>query len=168
MSNKYADMPVKIQVDGLGQIPAYAHPGDAGCDLCAALPGNEVIWPGQVKAIPTGIRMAVPEGFEMQIRSRSGLSLKNLVVANSPGTIDAGFRGEVRVILRHAGKTEDGPITIEPGMRIAQAVFAPVFRVVFERVDSLDDTARGEGGFGSTGVGQHPIHEHIENMNVFL
>ena len=75
MSNKYADMPVKIQVDGLGQIPVYAHPGDAGCDLCAALPGNEVIWPGQVKAIPTGIRVAGPEGFEMHVRSRSGVCL---------------------------------------------------------------------------------------------
>ena len=74
----------------------------------------------------------------------------------------------MRVILRHAGKTEDGPITIEPGMRIAQAVFAPVVRAVFERVNSLDETARGEGGFGSTGVGKHPIHEHIEDMNSFL
>jgi len=143
---------VQIQVDERGQIPEYAHPGDAGCDLCAAIPSNEVIWPGQVKAIPTGIRVAVPEGYEMQVRSRSGLSLKNLVVANSPGTVDAGFRGEVRVILRHAGKTEDGPMTIEPGMRIAQAVFAPIIRAQFQRVESLDETARGEGGFGSTGV----------------
>lgn len=144
---------VPIQTDALGQIPKYAHLGDAGCDLCAALPGNEIIWPGQVKAIPTGIRVAVPEGYEMQVRSRSGLSLKNLVVANSPGTVDCGFTGEVRVILRHAGKSEDDPITIEPGMRIAQAVFAPVVRAVFQPVESLDETARGEGGFGSTGVG---------------
>lgn len=151
MSDIQERLMVPIQVDDRGQIPKYAHHGDAGCDLCAAIPGNEVIWPGQVKAIPTGIRVAVPEGYEMQVRSRSGLSLKNLVVANSPGTVDAGFRGEVRVILRHAGKTEDGPFTIEPGMRIAQAVFAPVIRAQFQPVDSLDETARGDGGFGSTG-----------------
>lgn len=151
MSDIQERLMVQIQVDDRGQIPEYAHPGDAGCDLCAAIPNKEVIWPGQVKAIPTGIRVAVPEGYEMQVRSRSGLSLKNLVVANSPGTVDAGFRGEVRVILRHAGKTEDGPMTIEPGMRIAQAVFAPVIRAQFQRVNSLDETARGDGGFGSTG-----------------
>lgn len=151
MSDIQERLVVQIQVDDRGQIPEYAHPGDAGCDLCAAITSKEVIWPGQVKAIPTGIRVAVPEGYEMQVRSRSGLSLKNLVVANSPGTVDAGFRGEVRVILRHAGKTEDGPMTIEPGMRIAQAVFAPVIRAQFQRVNSLDETARGEGGFGSTG-----------------
>lgn len=152
MSDIHKTLCVDIQTDARGQIPEYAHPGDAGCDLCAAIPSNEIIWPGQVKAIPTGIRVAVPDGYEMQVRSRSGLSLKNLVVANSPGTVDAGFRGEVRVILRHAGKTEDGPITIEPGMRIAQAVFAPVIRATFRVVDNLDETARGEGGFGSTGV----------------
>jgi dUTP pyrophosphatase len=143
---------VDIQVDGRGQVPAYAHPGDAGCDLCAALDQPEKLWPGDIRAIPTGLRVAVPMGFEMQIRSRSGLSLRGIVVANAPGTIDAGFRGEVKVILRNSGKTEDGPFVIEPGMRIAQAVFAPVIQASFIVVDSQDETSRGDGGFGSTGV----------------
>jgi len=142
-------MAVDIVVADHAYLPHYAHPGDAGADICAAVTQNETLWPGERRAIPTGLRVRVPTGYEMQIRSRSGLSLKGIVVANAPGTIDSGFRGEVKVILHNAG---DQPFVIEPGMRIAQAVFAPVMQAVFLLRDDLDETARGEGGFGSTGV----------------
>lgn len=139
---------VHCQTDSLGQLPCYAHEGDAGADLCAALAHPLILYPGERKIIPTGLRTAIPHGYELQIRSRSSLSLRGIIVANSPGTVDAGFRAEIGVILANIS---DIPFTVEPGMRIAQAVIAPVMRVTFEIMDRLPDSERGIGGFGSTG-----------------
>lgn len=134
--------------DGL-PLPAYATPGSGGVDLVAALDEPLVLGPGARVAVPTGIALALPEGFEAQLRPRSGLALRHgLAVLNSPGTIDADYRGEVRVILANLGSE---PVTIARGERIAQLVVAPVIRVAFERVTALPASARGAGGFGSTG-----------------
>ena len=129
-------------------LPSYAHPGDAGMDLCSC----EIveIAPGTTALVKTGIAIELPAGTEGQVRPRSGLAAKNAItVLNAPGTIDEGFRGEVRVILINHG-TE--VFRIEPGMRIAQLVIAPVLRVAVEEITELTDTTRGAGGFGSTGV----------------
>ncbi|MGO8915429.1 MAG: dUTP diphosphatase [Stellaceae bacterium] len=147
-----AAVAVALQVlphgDGL-PLPAYATPGSAGVDLAAALDEPLELRPGARVAVPTGIALALPEGFEAQVRPRSGLALSHgLAVLNSPGTIDADYRGEVRVILANLGSE---PVTISRGERIAQLVVAPVSRVVFERVVALPPSARGAGGFGSTG-----------------
>lgn len=140
---------VEIMTDERGIIPTYAYPGDAGCDLCSAEQYVVTLWPGERKLVSTGVRVAVPDGYEMQIRSRSGTTLTHgVVVANAPGTIDSHYRGEVKVILHNVS---DKRFDVEPGMRIAQAVFAPVVQAQFMRVDSLDGTQRGEGGFGSSG-----------------
>jgi dUTP pyrophosphatase len=148
-------MSVVIQVrrlphgEGL-KLPAYATPGAAGMDLLAAVASPVTIEPGKRALIPTGLAIALPPGFEMQVRPRSGLALRNgIVLPNSPGTIDEDYRGEVQVILLNAG---DAPFTVERGMRIAQAVVAPVVRAVWREVESLDDTSRNTGGFGSTGT----------------
>lgn len=131
-------------------LPAYATEGAAAMDLLAAVDAPVVIPPQGRALIPTGLRVALPPGHEWQIRPRSGLALKHgIVLPNSPGTIDEDYRGEVGVILLNAG-TE--PFRVERGMRIAQAVLAPVLRAVFEEVTDLPDTARGTGGFGSTGA----------------
>ncbi len=132
--------------------PAYATKDAAGIDLQAAVAENMplVLKPGARAAVPTGISLAIPSGYEGQVRPRSGLALNNAVtVLNAPGTIDADYRGEVKVILVNLG-TEDFIIT--RGMRIAQLVFAPVVQASLERVSTLDATARGAGGFGSTGT----------------
>ncbi|MCC6949251.1 MAG: dUTP diphosphatase [Bradyrhizobiaceae bacterium] len=132
--------------------PDYATADAAGMDVCAAVPEEQPVTlrPGERAAIPTGIALAIPQGFECQVRPRSGLALKHGVsVLNAPGTIDADYRGEVQVILINLG-TE--PFAVTRGMRIAQLVFAPVTRVAMQRVAALDATARGEGGFGSTGL----------------
>ncbi len=148
-------MSVTIQVrrlphsDGL-PLPAYATPGAAGMDLLAAVAAPVTIGPGKRALIPTGLAVALPPGFEMQVRPRSGLALRNgILLPNSPGTIDEDYRGEVQVILLNAG---DAPFTVERGMRIAQAVVAPVVRAVWQEVENLDDTSRSTGGFGSTGT----------------
>ena len=141
---------VPIVVTG-GTIPEYAHPGDAGADLTAANTSDVVIYPGQTKLIPSGMKVAVPEGYELQVRSRSGLASKNSIhVLNSPGCVDSGYRGEVGVILHNAH--EHLCFTVKPGMKIAQAVFAPVVKAVFVKVDALDETVRGEGAYGSSGL----------------
>ncbi len=129
-------------------LPARATAGAAGADLVAA---EEVtIAPGSVHAVATGIALAIPEGYEGQVRPRSGLALKHgVTVLNAPGTIDADYRGEVKVILINHGRE---PFRIARGDRIAQLVVAPVSASRFERVEALSDTARGSGGFGSTGV----------------
>ncbi len=128
-------------------LPAYATDGAAGMDIVSA--DTLTLSPGDRAAVATGLSIAIPEGFEVQVRPRSGLALKHgLTVANAPGTIDSDYRGEVKVLLVNLGAK---PVAIERGMRIAQLVVAPVTRGVFEEVDSLDDTARGTGGFGSTG-----------------
>ena len=130
-------------------LPAYATPGAAGCDLLAAVGGAVTLAPGARALVPTGLLIAVPAGYELQIRPRSGLALKHgIMVANSPGTIDEDYRGELQVILLNAG-TE--PFVIERGMRIAQAVLAPVVRAEWVEVEALDATMRGTAGFGSTG-----------------
>lgn len=131
-------------------LPAYATEHSAGMDLCAAVENDIVLNPGERKLIPTGLAIALPEGFEAQIRPRSGLALKNgLSVLNSPGTIDADYRGEIQIILANLGSE---PFTITRGMRIAQMVVAAYTRVTWDCVESLNETARGNGGFGSTGV----------------
>lgn len=131
-------------------LPAYATALSAGMDLLAAVAAPIVLAPGARALVPTGIAIALPAGFEAQVRPRSGLALKNgITVLNSPGTIDADYRGEVGVILFN---TSDLPFTIERGMRIAQMVIARHERAVWTEVESLDETERGAGGFGSTGV----------------
>ncbi len=132
-------------------LPAYATAGAAGMDLLAAVAAPVTIEPGQRALIPTGIAIALPPGYELQIRPRSGLALRNgIVLPNSPGTIDEDYRGEVQVILLNAG---DAPFTVERGTRIAQAVLAPVVRARWHVVDCLAASPRNEGGFGSTGPG---------------
>jgi dUTP pyrophosphatase len=120
-------------------------------DLHAALSECVTLLPGARKLISTGLKFAIPEGFEGQVRPRSGLALRQgLSIVNSPGTIDSDFRGEVGVVLINLGESA---VTIEPLQRIAQLVIAPVQRVALRFVDELDDTERGSGGYGSTGVG---------------
>ena len=133
-------------------LPAYATSGAAGADLRANLPdrGELVLAPGARALVPTGLRLAIPEGWEVQIRPRSGLALKHgITLPNSPGTIDSDYRGPLGVIVMNAG---EAPFTIAHGDRIAQMVAAPVVQAGFDLVETLPETARGAGGFGSTGV----------------
>jgi dUTP pyrophosphatase len=130
-------------------LPAYATDGAAGMDLLAAVVEPVTIEPGQRALIPTGLAIALPSGYELQIRPRSGLALRNgIVLPNSPGTIDEDYRGEIQVIVMNAGSE---PFRVERGARIAQAVLAPVVRAAWDEVADLDVTARNAGGFGSTG-----------------
>ncbi len=132
-------------------LPRYETSGAAGMDLLAAVTSDVVLQPGARAIVPTGLQMAIPAGFEVQVRPRSGLAAKNgVTVLNSPGTIDSDYRGEVGVILINHG-TE--PFTITRGSRIAQMVIASVTQGTLVEADTLDATARGAGGFGSTGVG---------------
>lgn len=131
-------------------LPAYATEHSAGMDLCAAVSADIVLQPGQRTLIPTGLSIALPEGYEAQVRPRSGLALKNgVTVLNSPGTIDADYRGEVQVILANLGAEA---FTVTRGMRIAQMVVARYARIEWQQADQLSETERGAGGFGSTGV----------------
>jgi dUTP pyrophosphatase len=130
-------------------LPVYATEGAAGMDLLAAVTEPMSIAPGQRTLIPTGLAIALPAGYELQIRPRSGLALRNgIVLPNSPGTIDEDYRGEIQVIVLNTGNE---PFRVERGTRIAQAVLAPVVRVAWSEVADLDVTTRNEGGFGSTG-----------------
>ena len=137
-------------------LPAYETPGAAGADLRANLPAAERgagvrLAPMERRIVPTGLRIEIPAGYEAQIRPRSGLALKHgITLPNAPGTIDSDYRGALGVIVMNAGAE---PFTIAHGDRIAQMVVAPVLRARFDPVDVLDATARGEGGFGSTGSG---------------
>lgn len=132
------------------QLPTYATEQSAGMDLSAALEEAVELGSGDRALIPTGLSIALPPGYEAQIRPRSGLAVKNgITVLNSPGTIDADYRGEIKVILINHGKE---PFTIERGMRIAQMVVEKYETVGWEVVDSLEESERGEGGFGSTGT----------------
>ncbi|WP_231841052.1 dUTP diphosphatase [Deferribacter desulfuricans] len=136
----------KIHPDA--QIPQYATNGSSGFDFYTV--EEIVIQPKETKLIKTGLQIALPIGYELQIRPRSGLSLKTpLRVANTPGTVDADYRGEICILVWN---TEDKPITIEKGTRIAQGVICKIEQVNFIETDELDDTDRGDGGFGSTGV----------------
>lgn len=131
-------------------LPSYATAHAAGMDLHAALDTPVTLEPGAWGLIPTGLAIALPDGYEAQVRPRSGLAAKNAVtVLNAPGTIDADYRGEVKVILINHGKA---PFVIEHGMRIAQMLIAPVTRAVWAETTDLSDTERGAGGFGSTGT----------------
>lgn len=130
-------------------LPAPATPGAAGLDLPAAVAEELVLEPGARALVPTGFRLAIPEGYEGQVRPRSGLARRyGLTLPNAPGTIDSDYRGEVKVLLHNGGAEA---VRIRRGDRIAQLVVAPVLRVRLEEVASLDTTARGEGGFGHTG-----------------
>ena len=131
-------------------IPRYMTAQAAGMDICAAVAADTVMAPGAIELIPSGLAMALPDGYEAQIRPRSGLAVKQgLGIINSPGTIDADYRGEIKIALINLGKT---PATIRRGDRIAQMIITPVCRARLEVVDSLDETDRNSGGFGHTGV----------------
>lgn len=143
---------IKIKVINKGNqpLPAYATPQSAGMDLRANLDAPVTLHPMQRMLIGTGLHIALPEGFEAQIRPRSGLALKHgLTVLNSPGTVDADYRGEIKVLLINLSDTD---FVINSGERIAQMVIARHEQAVFEAVDELDETERGEGGYGHTGV----------------
>ncbi|WP_213270221.1 dUTP diphosphatase [Hyphomonas sp.] len=132
-------------------LPAYETAGSAGMDVRAAVPDREptVLAPGARAMVPTGLSVAIPEGYEIQVRPRSGLAAKHgLTCLNTPGTIDSDYRGEIKVILINLGAE---PFTIQRGERIAQLVLAPVTRLAWSQVEALGETARGAGGFGSTG-----------------
>lgn len=130
-------------------LPEYQTGQSAAMDVAAALDAPVVVQPHERMVIPTGFALGLPEGYEAQIRARSGLSLKHgITMANGVGTIDADYRGEVGVIVANISNE---PFTIEPGMRIAQMLVAPVEQVTWEEVSSLDETTRGKGGYGSTG-----------------
>ncbi|WP_203290919.1 dUTP diphosphatase [Maricaulis parjimensis] len=133
-------------------LPAYETPQSAGMDLRAAVPADEPVSipPGEWRLIPVGIAIALPAGYEAQVRPRSGLAAKHgISCVNTPGTVDADYRGEIRVNLINHGQTE---FTVQRGDRIAQMIIAPVTQAVWEIADSLDETERGAGGFGSTGT----------------
>lgn len=131
-------------------LPEYGSEGAAGLDLLAAIAAEVVLAPGARALIPAGIEIAVPEGFEAQVRPRSGLALKSgVTVLNAPGTIDSDYRGEVGVILVNHGSE---PFTVSRGMRVAQLVVAPVARITWRESERLADSGRGPGGFGSTGT----------------
>ena len=143
-------VPLRVLPHGSGlPLPSYATPGSAGLDLAAAVTAELVLAPGDRAAVPTGIAIALPEGYEAQVRPRSGLALRHgLTVLNSPGTVDADYRGEIQIILANLGRE---PVTIARGQRIAQLVVAPVQRVLWQETQVLPESRRGAGGFGSTG-----------------
>jgi len=130
-------------------LPSYQSDGSSGLDLCAAVTNNLTLQPGDIKLIQTGLSISLPEGYEAQIRPRSGLALKHgLGFVNAPGTIDADYRGEIGIIAINWGKK---PLTVKRGERIAQMVIHTVSRAIVEEVNELDTTQRGEGGFGHSG-----------------
>jgi dUTP pyrophosphatase len=146
---------VEIRAVSMGKIqtplPAYQTEGSAGLDLPAAVAEDVVIAPGRRALVPTGWSIALPQGFEGQVRPRSGLALRHgVTVLNTPGTVDSDYRGEIKVVLANFG---DEDFVVRKGDRIAQLVIAPVARAVLDVVVSLDATARGAGGYGSTGTG---------------
>ena len=149
MPSQNVDIRVKRLDHGAGlPMPAYATSGAAGMDVCAA--ESLTLRPGKRHAVATGFAFAIPDGYEVQVRPRSGLALKHgITCLNTPGTIDSDYRGEVKVILANLG---DEDFVINTGDRIAQIVVAPVTQGVMVEVEALDDTERGTGGFGSTGV----------------
>ncbi len=138
-------MKLRVQkIDRDARLPLYQHPGDAGLDLFSAV--EDILAPGEVKSIPTGIKMAIPEGYVGLIWDKSGLSLQG--VHRLAGVVDAGYRGEVKVVMINLGKE---PLAVKKGMKIAQILIQPVVTVEVAEAGELDGTSRGEGGFGSTG-----------------
>jgi len=145
---------VKIyKKERIKELPKYETTGSAGIDLKPFIDGTESIEPGETKLIPTGLFLEIPEGFEIQIRSRSGLALRSgIVVKNSPGTIDSDYRGEIKVMLYNTSNT---PYFYDNNTRIAQAVLSPIFQIQWDKIEKFSDlehSERGSGGFGSTGV----------------
>jgi len=153
MSAPLVEVGLKILPHGEGlPLPAYQSEGAAGCDLAAAIDAPIMIDPGARAKVPTGLALELPDDYEAQVRSRSGLALKDgIAVLNAPGTIDADYRGEIFVILVNHGQV---PVEITRGARIAQLVLAPIMRANFVTAAQLGETARGAGGFGSTGGGE--------------
>lgn len=148
MTQKKLDVLIIAEDDSC--IPLYASSEAAGADARAFLKEDLILEPGKTLLVPTGLRMAIPAGYEIQVRPRSGLALKNgVTVLNTPGTIDSDYRGELKVILINHG-TE--PFIIKPGMRIAQLVLAPILQANFIVADMLSTTERGTGGFGHSGT----------------
>lgn len=147
--------PVKVPVLKLAHcreldLPEYVTEGASGVDLPAAIEEPLILEPGGIRLIPTGLSVAIPPGFEIQIRPRSGLAIKHgITVVNAPGTIDSDYRGEIKIGLINLSRKE---FTIERGMRIAQAILARTFRIRWMECDRLPESSRGEGGFGHTGV----------------
>jgi len=143
-------IPVQILIQKGAKLPEYHSEGAAGADLCAFVDERVVIKPGGWALVPTGVSVAIPRGYEAQIRPRSGLALNHgITLLNTPGTIDSDYRGEIKIIMANLGK---GDFTVENGMRIAQMVFGRVLQAHFIEKDSLDITERNEGGFGHTGI----------------
>ncbi len=149
------EVPVRRVAHGAGlPLPAYATEGSAGLDLMAAITAPVDLPPMGRAVVPTGIAIALPSGYEAQVRSRSGLAAKHgITVLNAPGTIDTDYRGEIGVTLVNLG---DAPFRVEPGMRVAQMVVAPVSTVAWNELEELPASRRGGGGFGSTGNGNAP------------
>ncbi len=143
-------MMIRVRAEKGALLPRYATEGAAGADISAFLSSPLTLLPGEYKAIPTGLCLEIPEGYEVQVRPRSGLALRSgVTVLNAPGTIDSDYRGEIRVILiNHSSQ----PFTVRNGDRIAQIVVSAVRRASFAEAEDLSGTERGEGGFGSTGV----------------
>jgi dUTP pyrophosphatase len=149
MKSSEAELKVSVLRPGLASLPRYASEGAAGLDLCAALEAPLTLLPLSRAAVPTGLAIELPEGCEGQVRPRSGLALKHgVTVLNAPGTIDADYRGELQVLLVNIGAE---PHVIQPGDRIAQLIVAPVLAVQVVEAEQLSSSARGRGGFGSTG-----------------
>ncbi len=143
-------IPIKIKVEDGAILPEYKSFGAAGADLCAFLENPVSLEPGTSELIPTGLSIEIPDGYEAQIRPRSGLAIKNgITLMNSPGTIDADYRGEIKVILTNLGKDT---FIVTNTMRIAQMIFNKVYRGHFIETESLSDTVRSDGGFGHSGV----------------
>ena len=148
MTEKTIEIPLEKTDDSV-VLPRYASEGASGADVHAHIGESIEIAPGTSAMIPTGIKLEIPVGFEIQVRPRSGLAAKHMIsVLNTPGTIDADYRGEIKVILINYGKES---FVVEPGMRIAQLVLAPVYQAAFLEA-AISETARGEGGFGHTGL----------------
>jgi dUTP diphosphatase len=146
--SKTESVPVPVVLDAAGVLPTYAHPGDAGADLACA--HDVVLGPGERSTVATGVRIALPEGYAAFVHPRSGLAARHgVTVVNAPGTVDAGYRGEIKVTLLNTDR--DTPVTFHRGDRIAQLVVQRVERAQFVVVEELPGSPRGSGGFGSTG-----------------
>ena len=144
------DEPVVFCVTRSGSVPEYRSGGAAGADLRAMLEKDIVLSPGERRLVPTGLSVAIPGGWEGQVRPRSGIAVRyGVTVLNAPGTIDSDYRGEIKVLLVNLGQED---FVVRSGDRIAQLVIAPAARAVFRARESIDDTERGSGGFGSTGT----------------
>lgn len=150
MNNSIKTLEVQTEAEDESFLPKYGSEHAAGADVMACISSDLVIPPGESALVPTGIKVAIPFGYEIQVRPRSGLALKNqITVLNTPGTIDADYRGEINVILINHGKN---PFVVTPKMRIAQLILAPYIQGKFTLATSLSETTRGTGGFGHTGT----------------